>query len=141
MGLFDSITSLASATDLLKDTDNNGQIQAMDLLQQLIQDNGGNIGSLLGQLQQGDLASIVQSWIGNGENAAIEPSQIQNALGSGLESAASKLGLDTNQASNLLAQYLPQIINTVTPNGNATDTDGFGLNDIAGMVFNNLFKK
>ncbi|UOP04844.1 YidB family protein [Conchiformibius kuhniae] len=141
MGLFDSISSLANAANLLKDTDGNGQIQAVDLVRQLVQQNGGNFGALLGQLQQGDLASTVQSWIGNGTNAPADAAQIQNALGGGLQEAAAKLGLDANQAGNLLAQHLPQIINTLTPNGTAADANGFGLDDIARLVIGNFLKK
>lgn len=141
MGLLDSITSLAGAAALLKDTDGNGQIQAVDLVKQLIEQNGGNVGALLGQLQQGNLADTVQSWIGNGANAPADAAQIQNALGGNLQEAAAKVGLDVNQAGNLLAQYLPQIVNGLTPNGNAADANGFGLDDIAGMLINNFLKK
>ena len=140
MGLLDSLGSLASAANLLSDTDGNGQIQAVDLFQQLVQQNGGNIGDLLGKLQQGGLGDVVGSWIGNGANANVDASQLQNALGGNLQEAAAKLGLDANQAGSLLAQYLPQIVNTLTPNGNAADADGFGLDDIASLVMKNLFK-
>lgn len=140
MGLLDSLGSLASAANLLTDTDGNGQIQAVDLFQQLVQQNGGNIGDLLGKLQQGGLGDVVGSWIGNGANGNVDASQLQNALGGNLQEAAAKLGLDVNQAGSLLAQYLPQIVNTLTPNGNAADADGFGLDDIASLVMKNLFK-
>jgi len=45
----------------------------------------------------------------------VDASQIQNALGSNLTEAAAKVGLDASSASNLLAQYLPNIINANTP--------------------------
>lgn len=129
----------AATSSLLKDTDGDGQIQAIQLFNQLAQQNGG-IGGLLNQLQQGDLASLAQSWIGNGANAQVDASQIQNALGGSLGQAAASLGLDSNQAGNLLAQYLPQIINMITPNGNAADADGFGMDDIAKLLMQNMFK-
>lgn len=141
MGLLDSLTSLASASDLLKDTDGNGQIQAVDLVQQLLQQNGGDLGALLNQLQQGNLGSVVQSWIGNGANASVDANQIQNALGGDLNAAAAKVGLDVNQAGQILAQYLPQIVNSLTPNGTAADANGFGLDDVARLVIGNFFKK
>ncbi|SSY80784.1 YidB family protein [Alysiella crassa] len=129
----------AAASSLLQDTDGDGQIQAVELFNQLVQQNGG-VGALLNQLQSGDLASVAQSWIGNGANASVEPSQIQNALGGSLGQAAANLGLDMNQASGLLAQFLPQIINSITPNGNAADADGFGMDDIVKIAMQQMFK-
>lgn len=139
MSFLNSIISNA-ASSLLADTDGDGQIQAVQLVQQLLQQNGGNVGALLSQLQQSGLGSAVESWIGNGANANIDASQVQNALGDNLNQAAANLGLDSNQAGNLLAQYLPQIINTLTPNGNAADADGFGMDDIARIAMQQLFK-
>lgn len=139
MSFLNSIISNA-ASSLLTDTDGDGQIQAVQLVQQLLQQNGGNVGALLSQLQQSGLGSAVESWIGNGANANIDASQVQNALGDNLNQAAANLGLDSNQAGNLLAQYLPQIINTLTPNGNAADADGFGMDDIARIAMQQLFK-
>lgn len=139
MSFLNSIISTA-ASSLLADTDGDGQIQAVQLVQQLLQQNGGNVGALLSQLQQSGLGSAVESWISNGANANIDASQVQNALGDNLNQAAANLGLDSSQAGNLLAQYLPQIINTLTPNGNAADADGFGMDDIARIAMQQLFK-
>lgn len=139
MSFLNSIISNA-ASSLLADTDGDGQIQAVQLVQQLLQQNGGNVGALLSQLQQSGLGSAVESWISNGANANIDASQVQNALGDNLNQAAANLGLDSSQAGNLLAQYLPQIINTLTPNGNAADANGFGMDDIARIAMQQLFK-
>ncbi len=129
----------AAASSLLNDTDGDGQIQAIELFNQLAQQNGG-ISGLLNMLQSGDLANIAQSWISNGANASVDASQIQNALGGSLGQAAASMGLDASQASNLLAQFLPQIINSLTPNGNAADADGFGMDDVAKIAMQAMFK-
>lgn len=136
--MFDNLLS-AAASSLLKDTDGDGQIQAIQLFSQLVQQNGG-IGSVLGQLQSGALASVVQSWIGNGSNASVDASQIQNAFGGSLGQAAASMGLDSGQASQLLAQYLPQIVNAITPNGSAADADGFGMDDVMKIAMQAIFK-
>lgn len=136
--MFDNLLS-AAASSLLKDTDGDGQIQAIQLFSQLVQQNGG-IGSVLGQLQSGALASVVQSWIGNGSNASVDASQIQNAFGGSLSQAAASMGLDSGQASQLLAQYLPQIVNAITPNGSAADADGFGMDDVMKIAMQAMFK-
>lgn len=85
---------------------------ASSLLQQ------GGIQGLLTQFQQAGLGPILQSWIGTGQNAAISGAQITQVLGSGqLANIAQQLGVDQTQASNLLAQHLPQLIDHLTPNG------------------------
>jgi uncharacterized protein YidB (DUF937 family) len=53
-----------------------------------------------------------------GENEPISANQIQNALGSDQVNAlATKLGVDPAQASNFLAEYLPKIVDKLTPAG------------------------
>ena len=110
------------------------QNQAMKLVMHLVQQNGGNIGGLLSQLQQGGLGDVLQSWIGSNSNESVSTGAIENALGSHLGQAAQAIGIDTQQASGLLAQYLPQIIDTMTPNGQASDADGFGLDDVVRLA-------
>ena len=136
MSLLDNVIS--AATSAMSGSGEQGK--AVELVTQLVQQNGGNVGDLLSKLQQGGLGDALQSWIGTGSNASVDASQIQNALGSNLSEAAAKVGLDTSSAGNLLAQYLPNIINAITPNGNAADADGFGLDDIARIVMQNFLK-
>ena len=127
MGILDSL--LDTAMSSLGGGDGQ-QNQAMKLVMHLVQQNGGNIGGLLSQLQQGGLGDALQSWIGSNSNESVSAGAIENALGGHLGQAAQAVGIDTQQASGLLAQYLPQIIDTMTPNGQASDADGFGLDDV-----------
>ena len=136
MSLLDNVINAATSAI----SGNSEQNQAVQLVSQLVQQNGGNVGELLGKLQQGGLGDALQSWIGTGSNASVDASQIQNALGSNLTEAAAKVGLDASSASNLLAKYLPNIINAITPNGSAADANGFGLDDIARIVMQNFLK-
>lgn len=137
MGLFDSLVGTALSAVAGGD---NQQNQALQLVLQLVQQNGGNVGSLLTQLQQGGLGDALQSWISNGANQAVAGSDVENALGGSLQQAAEQVGVNGSDAGSLLAQYLPQIINSLTPNGTAADADGFGLDDIARIVMQNLLK-
>ena len=133
MGLLDSVLGAAAQAG-------GGQSQAVALVSQLLRQNGGSIGGLLEQLKQGGLGDALQSWIGSGGNQNVDGSQIQHALGGGLQEAAQKLGLDVGQAGSLLAQYLPNIIDVLTPNGKAADADGFGLDDIVRIAMQQLGK-
>ena len=135
MSLLDNVISAATSA-----MSGGEQGKAVELVTQLVQQNGGNVGDLLSKLQQGGLGDALQSWIGTGSNASVDAAQIQNALGGSLSNAAAKVGLDTGSASNLLAQYLPNIINAITPNGNAADANGFGLDDIARIVMQKFLK-
>ena len=68
------------------------------------------------------LGEQVSSWIGNGQNLPVSAEQIQSALGSGVVSSlAGKLGLDASQASGMLAQVLPDLVNHLTPQGQVTE--------------------
>ena len=131
MGILDS--HLDTAMSSLGGGDGQ-QNQAMKLVMHLVQQNGGNIGGLLSQLQQGGLGDVLQSWIGSNSNESVSAGAIENALGGHLGQAAQAVGIDTQQASGLLAQYLPQIIDTMTPNGQASDADGFGLDDVVRLA-------
>lgn len=138
MGLLDSL--LGAATSALSDND-NGQKQGLDLVMQLIEKSGG-VGNLMNQLQQGGLGDALNSWVGTGDNQSVSADDIQGALGGGLiEQIASKVGVDSSQAGDLLSQFLPQMINNLTPNGTAEDADGFGLDDIARIALQQFLKK
>ena len=80
--------------------------------------NGGLQG-LIQTFQQGGLGEIVNSWVSQGQNLPISAEQIQSVLGgSSLSSIASQLGVSQEQASGSLASMLPQLIDSLTPNGN-----------------------
>lgn len=123
MGLFNSIVGSVLSGG------NSQQGQVMQLVSMLMQENGGASG-LLGKLQQGGLGDAVSSWIGQGENQTVDSGSLENALGSGtIASLAQKSGLDNSAVSGLLAQFLPSIIDKITPNGQAEEADGFDLSD------------
>jgi uncharacterized protein YidB (DUF937 family) len=72
------------------------------------------------QSGQGDTFS---SWVGMGENQPISSSQIQNVLGSDqVKALAAKMGVDPAQASHFLAEYLPKIVDKLTPEGKVDPT-------------------
>ena len=58
-----------------------------------------------------------------GENQPISSNQIQNVLGSDQVNAlAAKMGVDPAQASHFLAEYLPKIVDKLTPEGKVDPT-------------------
>jgi uncharacterized protein YidB (DUF937 family) len=58
-----------------------------------------------------------------GENQPISSNQVQNALGSEqVKALAAKMGIDPAQASTFLAEYLPKIVDKLTPEGKVDPT-------------------
>ena len=78
----------------------------------------GGLGDLLKQLQQGGHGDTASSWVGTGANKAISPGDLANALGADqIDQLASQSGLSKNQLLDGLSQYLPQVIDHLTPDG------------------------
>jgi uncharacterized protein YidB (DUF937 family) len=113
MGLFDSILGAVSG----KTDGSGGAAQLIGVLGGLLAQSGGLQG-LANKFAQSGQGNAFQSWVGVGENQAISSNQIQNALGSDQVNAlAAKMGIDPAQASNFLAEYLPKIVDKLTPAG------------------------
>lgn len=91
--------------------------QLMGALQGMLTNGGGLQG--LGELfkKQG-LGDVFAGWVSNGPNPPISGQQLQGVLGQDtVNQLASKLGMDGSQASNLLAQFLPDVVDKLTPGG------------------------
>ena len=89
-------------------------------------DEGGfDIGSLLGKMQGGGMAEMAQSWLGDGDNAPVEGSQITEMFGSDkISEFASKLGLSEEEAVGGLQDALPQIVDKASSGGSILDSIG-----------------
>jgi len=113
MGLLDSILGAVSGK-----SDASGQANPLiGILGGLLAQSGGLQG-LANKFAQSGQGTAFQSWVGTGENQPISNNQIQNVLGSGQVNAlAAKMGIDPAQASSFLAEYLPKIVDKLTPAG------------------------
>ena len=101
---------------------------ALGKLATAVQEEGG-LDSLVSKLQQSGEGGTVDSWVGTGSNQAIDPQQLGSALGDDeVQRLASKSGIDVAALLPLLAAFLPQIINMLTPDGKVPDG---GLNGAA----------
>lgn len=89
----------------------------------------GGLDGLLDQLRAAGLGDQVDSWIGTGDNQPIDAQQLGAALGpDAAQRLSSSTGLDLGQLLPLIAAFLPQIVNMLTPNGSVPDG---GLNGAA----------
>jgi uncharacterized protein YidB (DUF937 family) len=128
MGLLDTILAAISGKSDSADANPLGAA-----LNSLLAQNGG-IQGLMNKFSQGGLGEVFSSWVGMGENQSISPDQVSKLLGSEqLQGLASSLGVDPSQASGFLADYLPKIVDKLTPAGQV-DPDADTSQSLAALL-------
>lgn len=113
MGLLDVVGSF------LGNANAGGQQQnVLTTVTEFVNNQPGGLQGLIQQFETQGAGGLVQSWIGGGANQAVSPDTVQNVVGSGaLGELAGKLGVSPEQASSVLAQVLPHVVDHGTPNG------------------------
>jgi uncharacterized protein YidB (DUF937 family) len=102
---------------------------ALGGLSQAIQGAGG-IDGILDKLRAGGLGGAVDSWVSTGPNQPVAPEALGQALGPDtVQQLSSGSGIDIGQLLPMLAAFLPQIVNMLTPDGSMPSG---GLNGAAG---------
>ena len=111
MGLLDSILGAAAGSE-------QGQSNPlMGVIGSVLSQNGGLQG-LANKFSQHGQSDTFGSWVGTGQNQPVSGGQIQQVLGSEqVQALAAKLGIDPAQAAQFIAQYLPMVIDKLTPHG------------------------
>ena len=78
----------------------------------------GGLNDLLKQLQDSGHGEVAKSWVGTGQNQPISPKDLGSALGADqINSLTSEFGLSKDELLEGLSQYLPQVIDHLTPGG------------------------
>ena len=112
MGLLDSL-GLGGVVGQVEQAAMPALIQAV-----LAKTNLGDLSGIVSKLQQGGLATQVQSWLGNGANMSVTADQLRAALGNEqVKQIAQHLGLPIDQALSMLSQHLPDMVDKASPNG------------------------
>jgi uncharacterized protein YidB (DUF937 family) len=84
----------------------------------------GGLGDLLKQLQESGHGEKANSWVGTGQNQQISPGDLANALGADqIDQLSSQSGLSRDELLNGLSQYLPQVVDHLTPDGRVPTAD------------------
>ncbi|MBR0873597.1 DUF937 domain-containing protein [Bradyrhizobium tropiciagri] len=84
----------------------------------------GGLGDLLKQMQDKGQGDAANSWVSNGPNKSIEPGDLANALGADqINSLSSQSGLSRDDLLQGLSQYLPDVVNHLTPDGRLPSGD------------------
>ena len=78
----------------------------------------GGLNDLLKQFQQSGHSDTASSWVGTGPNKAIAPNDLASALGGDKISALmTQSGMSRDDLLQGLSQYLPQVVDQLTPEG------------------------
>lgn len=93
-----------------------------------------DIADLLGKMQNGGLADIAQSWLGNGQNTEISDNNVTEMFGTEkISDFASQLGLSQEDAVGGLRDALPEMVNNASSDGSLLDSIG-GISGAIGMA-------
>lgn len=88
------------------------------LMQKMGGPQGAQLNGLMEQLTQGGLGEQLNSWVGTGQNTPVTGAQMAQALGEqNISAAAASAGVSPEVAAHDLAEVLPQLVNTATPDG------------------------
>ena len=113
MGLFDNIAG--KVIGKLGADDSQGAMLQAAL--KLFNEHGG-LNGILEKFRTNGFAAEADSWVGTGPNLPLTSAQVVQALGQPmLDDIAAKVGLPGNEVGSKLAEYLPRVIDKLTPDG------------------------
>jgi len=90
-----------------------------DILGQIFGGGGAaKLPDVVRQFEEKGMREQVDSWVRTGPNKPVERRQIEDAFGRReLEELARRRNIDQNQLAEVLARYIPKIIDELTPGG------------------------
>jgi uncharacterized protein YidB (DUF937 family) len=114
MSLLNSVLGAAMGE---KGDGSGGSSPVVAILGNLVTQSGG-LDGLMNKFSQAGMGDIFSKWVSTGPNPPVSGDQVQQALGCDqIKALAAKLGIDPDQASHILAQALPTMVDKLTPNG------------------------
>lgn len=133
---------LGSVASSILNNGNNNQSVAIQLIQVLLQSQGG-IEGIIKRFQESGLEGILKSWISTDEkNQPISANQVVEVVGQeNMSQAAQKVGVSELDASNVLAEYLPKMVDMLTPNGQLPDLNNLNANDLMAQAAKGMLGK
>ena len=133
---------LGSVASSILNNGNNNQSVAIQLIQVLLQSQGG-IEGIIKRFQESGLEEILKSWISTDEkNQPISANQVVEVVGQeNMSQAAEKVGVSELDASNVLAEYLPKMVDMLTPNGQVPDLNNLNVNDLMAQAAKGMLGK
>ncbi len=122
MGLFDSLAKNALGGLL----GGSAKLDPAAMLSGLLNEAGG-LNGMMAQFEKAGLGATFSSWVGTGTNQPISADEVQNAVGAdNLNNLAAKVGMNVSTVLPLLSQFLPQVIDKLTPHGHVHENNPSG---------------
>ncbi|HZP57334.1 MAG TPA: YidB family protein [Dehalococcoidia bacterium] len=88
----------------------------------------GGLSGLIQRLESKGMGRQAQSWVSKGENEPVSGTQVREALGDEqMRGIAARSGLSVPEASDAMAQVLPQAVDKLTDDGRVPE--GSALDD------------
>jgi uncharacterized protein YidB (DUF937 family) len=85
---------------------------------------GGGLQKLVSGFQQGGMGAKADSWVETGPNAHVSGSEMRVGLGDQeVRQFAQDAGLPEDEAADVLARVVPQVVDGLTPNGQVPTAD------------------
>lgn len=116
---------------------NIDQATITSAMSSLLGDGSGNIdfaGLASRMASSGELGTILNSWLGDGANAAISADSIMGLLGQDkVADFASQIGTSSGDAASGLADVLPQVMDKASSDGNLLEQAG-GIGGLMGAA-------
>ena len=82
------------------------------------QEQAGGLDALIDKFKKNGFEDVINSWIGTGQNQAISPTELREALGQKTVNDLSRqAGAPQDDLLTQLSKYLPGVIDKLTPNG------------------------
>ncbi len=129
---------LGSVASSILNNSNNNQSVAIQLIQVLLQSQGG-IEGIIKRFQESGLEGIFST---DEKNQPISANQVVEVVGQeNMSQAAQKVGVSEWDASNVLAEYLPKMVDMLTPNGQLPDLNNLNVNDLMAQAAKGMLGK
>ena len=94
----------------------------------------GGFGGFIDKFKNAGMGDLVSSWIGTGDSQPMTSEQVTAALGDKtISSVAKTAGIDGSTAATAMAGMIPQVVDSLTPDGNMPDESGL-LDKISGFM-------
>lgn len=131
MGLLDSVIGALGQS---RPGSSGGQANLISAIIGMLGQGGGQggglggLGGLIARMQQSGLGDVAASWVGTGQNQPIGTDQLGQVLGGDMiEGLTRQLGMNQGDLLGQLSQLLPQVVDTLTPEGRVPPGDIGGL--------------
>jgi uncharacterized protein YidB (DUF937 family) len=88
---------------------------------------GGGLSKLVQNAQASGLSAQADSWVGGGPNEPVSGQDVRGIVGEdAVTNLAQQAGISEDEAADVLAQVVPQVVSGLTPGGQVPSDDELG---------------